>query len=128
MKWRFVFRFIPVPVFYSDSMPLGVGGQTFPWRGPCVRIRPQYAGDEGIHQHELAHIEVWWATLGLIALVSMFSEAVQVWNEARAYRVQMQYPDAAGHYLTLDEAAARLANPWYGFGLTYEAARRKLSQ
>lgn len=119
MKWRSVFRLIPVPVFYTDAMPAGVAGQA---RLVAVRIRPAYRNDEGLHQHELAHVELFWLTLGLKIFLSL-SKRFRIWNEARAYRVQMQYPDARGEYLSLDAAAARLAGAYYGFGLTLEQAK-----
>ena len=123
MKIRSVFRVIPVPVFYTDRMPAGVGGQA---RFMLVFIRPKYKEDEGIHQHELAHVELFWATLGLKTFIQLFSKKFRIWNEARAYARQMDFPDAFGHYLTWAEAAARLAGPHYGFGLTLEQAKRAI--
>jgi hypothetical protein len=122
MKWRSIFKLIPVPVFYTDDMPEVVGGQA---KGAIIRIRPRYEDDEGIHQHELAHVELFWATLGLSVFAAM-SKMFRIWNEARAYRRQMRYPDAFGHYITLDTAAARLAGPHYGFGLTLEQAKQAI--
>ena len=120
MEWRSVFKLIPVPVFYMDDMPEIVGGQA---KGAIIRIRPRYYSDEGIHQHELAHVELFWAIFGLKVFVAAVSKTFRIWNEARAYRVQMRYPDAFGQYLLLDTAAARLAGPHYGFGLTLEQAK-----
>lgn len=122
MKWRSVFRMIPVPVFYTERMPQGIGGQAFPFSGPFVRIRMLYKTDEGIHRHELAHVEVFWASLGLIIFLRLFKR-VRIWNEARAYHRQTLYRDRHGNFLTLEVAAARLAGPAYNFGISQVKAR-----
>lgn len=106
----------PALIVYTDDLPEAVGGRA---SGPYIRIRPKYRNDIGIHKHELAHVEMFWLTLGLGNLSKKF----KLWNEARAYRIQMKYPDANGHYMTLLDAAGRLANPHYGFNLTVEQAQ-----
>ena len=129
MKWRSVFSVIPVPVLYTDALPEGVGGQVrnvFPVFFTTIRIRPRYEHDEGIHRHELAHVELRWLTLGLSVFIT--AKRFRIWNEARAYKVQMRYPDSNGHYMSLDAAAQRLAGPHYGFGLTQEQARTLIQE
>jgi hypothetical protein len=125
MEWRSVFGIVPVPVFYTDSLPAGVGGEQ---RGPVVRILPRFEHDEGIHRHELAHVEIFWITLGLASFASLFSTSFRIWNEARAYKRQTQYPDGTGNYLSLDDAAARLAGPRYGFHITQDEAKRLIEE
>jgi hypothetical protein len=123
MKWRSVFGIIPVPVFYTDDLPENVGGRAL---YGAIYIRPKYERDEGIHQHELAHIELLWATLWLHGIIKQFSRRYAVWNEAWAYRVQMQYRNLYGKFMSLDEAAGRLSSDHYGFGMTQEQAKQLL--
>lgn len=121
MIFRSVFGVIPVPVFYTDKLRENRAGEA---RGPFIRIRTGYEQDEGLHRHELAHVEVSWATFGLIAFASMVFKKARIWNEARAYKRQTFYPDADGHYLSITGAAARLAGAHYGFGLTQDEAKQ----
>lgn len=46
----------------------------------------------------------------------------RLWAEADAYRVQMQYPDANGHCMTIDEAAGRLMSPRYRLDVIWSEA------
>jgi hypothetical protein len=105
--------FPPALIIYTDDLPDDVGGRSF---GPYVRIRPKYRDDEGILQHELSHVELWWLTFGLNGLIERIFPPYRLWNEARAYRVQVLYG------ITLDDAAERLASAHYGFGITTEQA------
>jgi hypothetical protein len=77
LRWRRVLRVVPVPIFYTDRLPNGVGA-CVAWYAPIVHIRPKYRGDEGLHRHELEHVRQWWmcfaamgvlTTLGLIVLL-----------------------------------------------------------
>ena len=113
----------PALIVYTDALPDDVGGRA---TGPIVRIKPKYQCDEGIHKHELAHVEMWWLTLGLIWIAELLFKRVRLWNEARAYRVQMEYQDCDSHYMTLDDAAGRLASAHYGFAITLDQAKAML--
>lgn len=112
--------FPPAIITYSDNLPEWKAGEAQMF---FITIRPAYRDDKGILMHELAHVAVWWLTLGIL---DMLSRRFRLWNEARAYRIQMKYPDRHGGYLPLDAAAARLANPSYGFNLTLEEARHHI--
>ncbi len=57
----------------------------------------------------------------------LFSRAYREFAEVAAYRVQMQYSDGKGGQLTLDDAAARLAGPRYGLGMTVAKMKEVLS-
>ena len=113
----------PALIVYTDDLPDRVGGRA---NGPYVRIRPKYQTDAGLHKHELAHVEVFWLTLGLSGVLGALFKDFDIWNEARAYRVQTKHPDANGHYMTVAEAAERLADPHYGFGLATAEAQAKI--
>ncbi len=120
MRWRRVLGIIPVPIIYTDDLPERVGGVA---SGPIVRIRPRYEKDEGIHRHELAHVELFWATFWLHWVIKKLSRRYRIWNEARAFRRQMQYRNLHGEFMSLDEAANWLAGENYDFGITQEQAR-----
>ena len=79
LKWRLVFRVVPVPITYTEKLPEGIGAR-IPWYAPVVQIRPKYRGDEGLVQHELEHARQWWqcfatmgvlTTLGLVVAISV---------------------------------------------------------
>ena len=74
----------------------------------------------------------WWewltycAVLGGTAheLLYYFVRRYRMWGEAQAYREQMRHPDRNGNLLTLDGAAARLADEGlYHLGITVDQAR-----
>lgn len=110
----------PARIIYTDRLPANVAGRAI---GPRVEIRSGYEADKGILMHELFHVKVWWLTFGPLGAWLRSQRRFRLWNEARAYKVQTQYPNKHGGFMTLDEAAARLAGAHYGFGITLEQAR-----
>ncbi len=108
---------------YTDRLPDGVGGCA---NGPLIRIRPKYREDVGIHEHELEHVRQWWITLGVHSLLYLLVRRYRLWAEVQAYRAQMEHRDRHGGYLTIEAAAARLANPRYRLGLTVDQAAAAL--
>lgn len=116
MKIEFVFGFLPVFVFFADSLGEGKAGEA---RGPIVRILKSYADDVGLLEHELTHARQWYF-LGLIttlaallamnlgckywqfmatlsfathSILYMVSPMYRLWSEVQAYQLQ------AKHYL-----------------------------
>ena len=124
MKWRSVYRVIPVPIFYTDKMAADLGGYA---RGPVIWIRDKYSSDEGLHRHELEHVRQWWTLPILHGLLYKASDRYRLRAEARAYRIQMQHPDRTGATLTLEGAAARLMSRRYGLRITIGQAREALA-
>ena len=57
MKIKRVFGIIPVPVFFTDSLPEKFGGASY---GLFIKLRPKYEKDEGLLQHELVHSQQFW--------------------------------------------------------------------
>jgi len=137
---------LPHLVIYTDRLPDGVAGAA---NGPVVRIRSAYRSDAGLHAHEYRHVQQWYLasvmTALLLAVLVLVCGGVQgtllalcpaalashslayllwpryrLWAEVDAYRVQMRYG------LSLNVAAARLASPVYGLGLTPARARALL--
>lgn len=129
-------------IFYTNRLPDGVGGRAY---GPVILIRPEYRNDVGIHKHEEEHVRQWlhltllsalvllavyWPLLpfaaGVFPILYHYSRQVRRWAEVRAYRVQMQYPNASRVFLTLDQAAARLLSPRYDLRLVFDQAKALL--
>lgn len=117
-----MFNFLPpASIRYTDNLPSNVAGRA---RGAIVEIRKGYEADKGILMHELFHVKVWWLTLGPLGAILRSQRWFRLRNEARAYKVQTQHPNKHGGFMTLDEAAMRLAGHHYGFNITVEQARR----
>lgn len=113
----------PAFIHYTDKLPANVAGRSS-WL--LVEIRKGYEADKGILMHELFHVKVWWLTLGPLGILLRNHPRFRLWNEAAAYKVQIQHPNKNGGYMTIDEAAARLAGPHYGFGITQEQAKQHI--
>lgn len=114
------FGLIPVPVFYTDSNLGGYDARDY-WL--FIRMKKAFKHDEGLHQHELKHIEQTWKGLVVIhfALYHLWKR-YRMRCEVKAYRRQMHYPP----YLTLDQAAMLLSTK-YDLGISFAEAKKALS-
>lgn len=106
-------------LFYTARLPETAGGAA---NGPIIRIRPKYRDDVGLRKHEELHVWQWWLTLGLHPFLYLLVRQYRQWAEATAYRRQMRYLP----FISLDDAARRLASPRYDLGLTVAQAREVL--
>ena len=112
--------FLPVPVFYVDSIDLNVNAQSNGFR---ILIRTDRQNDESLIRHEMVHIKHSWLTLIVgHAILYDACDAYRKWDEGTAFREQMRYPDVNRHYMTAAEAGACLAMPSYALNITPEAA------
>lgn len=143
--------------FYASGRPLKdwQAGAAF---GPFIFIRAGYEADEGLYQHELAHVKqagafvlagavaglaalgqfpeygvlpaLWGALAGLIAcgLAYKFVRRWRLFAEAQAYATQMRYPDQNGNFMSADLGAYRLALQQYGLGISVEEAKQHLDK
>mgnify|MGYP001567218418 CR=1 FL=1 len=119
-----MFNFLPPAIIcYTDNLPANVAGRA---RWFLVEIRKGYETDKGILMHELFHVKVWWLTFGPLGILVRNIDSFRLWNEAAAYKVQTQHPNKNGGYMTVDEAAVRLAGPHYGFGITFAQAKQRI--
>ena len=89
MKIKFVYGILPAFVFYTERVPIAVAGRANAF---VVRIRPSYAGDEGILQHELTHVKQAYRLL-LIghAMLYIFSKRYRYAAEVEAYKAQLRH-------------------------------------
>lgn len=146
MKIRF-----PAIIFYTDNLPEGTGGCTNAF---FIRIRPKYRDtDEGIHQHELFHVRNWFANtfISLIVLAALsfllipqpwtwtalvlclFVDTIlyliprfRQWEEAAAYKIQLQYPPATADRDYYSALYAKFISEDYGLKISQEEASKLL--
>lgn len=122
MKWLWAFGWIPVPVFYTDIIE--------PWGGKqilfFILLRPKYKDvDEGIHMHELEHVEQAWKLLLIFhSFAYMLSRKYRLWAEVRAYRRQIQTYEPGR---SIEFAVNALVNK-YNLRITETEARELLTQ
>lgn len=120
MKVRWVLGFLPAFIQVVNDIAPDVGGRR--WLGPFIRVLTEYAQDEGLIQHELQHVRFWYLTFGLSSLLELVFPQLDIWDEAKAYQVQLKYyPDDR-----LRDFAERLASPHYGFGITVDQAEQAI--
>lgn len=110
--------------FFTSNLPAGTNGQA---RGPVILIRKGYESDRGLLEHEKEHV---WQSVSTLfighALLYLFVRRYRLWAEVKAYNVQRAYPDRHDKYLSLNDAAARLAGPKYKLNITIEQAKEYL--
>lgn len=99
---------------YTDNIPAEFGGESY---GPLIKLRPKYADDQGLLEHEKVHVRQWYvmtaaalASVGIFALLVSpsllplaglapachtllykFGRPYRQWCEVRAYRKQIAY-------------------------------------
>lgn len=87
MKFRFIFKIIPVPVFYVDDLGDFAGRSN----GFFVRIVKDYKDDKGLIEHELQHCRQFYRTLMLHGLLYKFSKKYRYKAELECYKLQLTY-------------------------------------
>ena len=116
----------PALVVYTDNLPEGVGGRANAF---VVRLRPEYANDEGMLQHELEHVKQAYASLLVLhPLAYRFIKAYRFWAEMKAYERQMQFPRADGTHMGDYEMSRCMSQPVYQFNMTVEEILDKVRQ
>ena len=109
--------------FYTDKFVRpGSAGVMRVFLLPCVFIRPQYRGDEGLLAHELVHVDQAWESIfpPIHALRYAFSKSYRLKCEVEAYKVQLQHsPDK------IDLYAWVIAHD-YDLGISVAAAKELL--
>ena len=59
--------------------------------GPVILIRPSYADDRGLLEHERVHVAQFWRTLGLCGIGYLLSRRYRFRCEVEAYREQLRW-------------------------------------
>lgn len=129
---------------YAEKLPNGFGGIA---QGPLIKLQYKYEKDNGLIEHEKAHVRQWYAALlvGLLLgslftvlvspslwplygiapflhqLLYKFLRPYRCWCEVQAYRKQIEI----GGYTSNDFAVTQLVEK-YGLDLSEDEARRML--
>ena len=85
MKIEWIYRFIPVPVFYTSWM-VPKAGKSF---GFFVFIKPKYKHDKSLLEHELIHCRQFYRTLGVHVILYKLSKKYRYKSELEAYTAQI---------------------------------------
>lgn len=130
---------------HTEKIPAKFGGESC---GPLIKIRPKYAADKGLLEHEKVHVRQWYAVLGLGLLLCTlltllvspslwplyglapfshqllyrFVRPYRRWCEVKAYRKQL----ATGGYDSTDFAVTALVEK-YDLDLSTNEARTLLA-
>lgn len=123
MSVRFVYGVFPA--FITWTYDLGAEGRAGVANGLRIRIRPDYAGDRGLLEHELQHVRRY-----VRGIFCFWERPSHLELEVEAYRVQLDfYPEddtPEKRDARLEDFAERLSRPGpggYGFGITQVQAR-----
>ena len=129
---------------HTEKIPAKFGGESC---GPLIKIRPKYAADKGLLEHEKVHVRQWYAVLGLGLLLCTlltllvspslwslyglapflhqllykFVRPYRRWCEVKAYRKQI----ALGGYISNEFAVTALVDK-YDLRLGADEARERL--
>jgi hypothetical protein len=142
MKMALARGWLPALISYSDDLPAEMGALSLAF---IVVIRPKYRDDRGLREHQLEHVVQWYALLAATLFLALLGYAqgqagvaaglalasigmhgllyrrvrkFRLLSETQAFTRQMQFPDRHGNYLSLADAATRLASVRYDLGLT----------
>lgn len=115
MKLMFVYRALPVLVFFTDNVRKGFGGTTY---GPIITIRKKYKNDIGLIEHELVHSKQWYRTLATHGIWYWLSDRYRLKCEVEAYRTQALHYD----YDASDWMADAIVNKYNIDGVTKQQA------
>lgn len=88
MNIEYIFKIIPIPIFYVETMEGGFAGKS---HGFFIRIKADCKDDIGLLQHELTHCKQHYRTFLLHGCLYLFSQKYRYRAEIEAYRVQLQY-------------------------------------
>jgi len=85
MKIKFIYKIIPIPIFYTNKLPQCVAGASY---GPWIKIREYYEDDKPLLKHELTHSKQWYRLFILHGLLYRISKKWRFKSEVEAYAVQ----------------------------------------
>ena len=109
---RWIYKIIPVPVFYRRIVRPGIGGVT---RFFFIVIQPDLRNKGKILEHELIHCKQFYRTFGLSILLKNLSHKYRYISELEAYGEQVRLGG-----LTAKEAAESIVSLYRIPDLTVE--------
>lgn len=95
--------------------------------GFVVLVRPSAKGDEGMLQHELTHVKQFWHN-PVGPIFSMFNRKLRQKYEVEAYKVQMSYPPYKDEYDRYLSVFSAVLSTKYNLGITFNEAKKLLSE
>ena len=124
MKIRLIWKFIPIVIFISNWMPKRFSGYHL---GATVIIRPEYADDEGLIQHELTHVKQNIRTLGLSGIRQIWDKNHKLNRECEAYAVQLTHVNKKD-YEVLKTRFVNYMYSKYNLGMSKNFIRRRYEE
>jgi hypothetical protein len=112
IELRWIYKIIPVPVFYRRIMRPGFAGVS---RTFFIVIKPELRNKGKILEHELIHCKQFYRTLGLNILLNNLSHKYRYKSELEAYGEQVRLGG-----LTAKEAAEFIVSSYRIPDLTVE--------
>ncbi len=120
MRLTWVYRVLPVLVFYTRRFLGWRGGLTVWFIVPIVLIHPRFRNDRGLLEHELVHARQAYRIYVLDSLLYRSSAWYRYRCEIEAYQAQLRYsPGNENRY-------ARFIASRYGLDVSFERAYRDL--
>lgn len=89
--------------------------------GPIILVRPKYASDKGLLEHEKVHVHQFYRSLGLFGIPYHLSKRFRIKCEVEAYKQQLKFsPNAT-------DVFARHLSTLYNADITFEDAKHLLT-
>jgi hypothetical protein len=120
MIFRAIFKIIPIPVFYVDSLPNGFAGMS---NGIFIRIDKDYKEDIGLLEHELVHCRQFFLLPVIHSILYKSSNSYRYWAELQAYRKQLEFSNNKESSV---EHFAKFLSEKYGLDVSIEKAKADL--
>jgi len=95
MILKFIYKFIPIPVIYTERF-VPMAGRSY---GIFILIKPEHKGNEAIIAHELVHCKQFYRTFGIHGILYNISDKYKLKAEIEAYRETIRvkgYKDKRG--------------------------------
>ena len=124
MKIRLIWKFIPIPIFITNWMPERFAGYHVV---NIVLIRPEYADDEGLIQHELTHVRQNIRTLGWSGIRQIWNKDHKLNRECEAYSVQLTHVSPK-EYEMLKTRFVNFMYSKYNLGMSKNFIRRRYEE
>ena len=87
MKLEFIYKLIPIPVFYTDRFVI-LSGKSF---GMFICIKPEFKDNIALLEHELVHCRQFYRTLCIHSILYKLSSKYRLNSEIEAYKATIEY-------------------------------------
>jgi len=125
MKLRFVYKILPLLIFYEDTLEDAYSSWAAKTNGMFIRIRKDYEGDEAIIRHEMVHVKQFYRTFSIHAWLYLGNSTYRYKAELEAFREQLKWEPKSKLEQRVNDYANLLANV-YGVGVDFNQARSDL--